>query len=77
MLRRAVGLYVLAGVIRRDARAGPDGGIRMYSLSIIVTLIGALALAGCSDGAKESKEVRKESPGLRDQRATRVLLAPP
>jgi hypothetical protein len=49
----------------------------MYSLSIIVTLIGALALAGCSDGAKESKEVRKESPGLRDQRATRVLLAPP
>jgi hypothetical protein len=61
MLRRAVGLYVLAGV-RRDARAGPDGGIRMYSLSIIVTLIGALALAGCSDGAKESKGEKGE-PG--------------
>ena len=27
----------------------------MYRLSMIVTLVGALALAGCSDGAKESK----------------------
>jgi hypothetical protein len=34
----------------------------MYSLSIIVTLIGALALAGCSDGAKESKGEKGE-PG--------------
>jgi hypothetical protein len=75
MLRRAVGLYILAGVTRRDARAGPDGGIRMYGLSTIVTLVGALALAGCSDSAKESKG-EKGGPDLRDQRASRVLLAP-
>jgi hypothetical protein len=34
----------------------------MHGLSIIVTLIGALALAGCSDGAKESKGEKGE-PG--------------
>ena len=34
----------------------------MYGLSIVVTLIGALALAGCSDGAKESKGEKGE-PG--------------
>ena len=34
----------------------------MYRLSMIVTLVGALALAGCSDGAKESKGEKGE-PG--------------
>jgi len=47
----------------------------MYRLSMIVTLVGALALAGCSDGAKESKGEKGE-PGPRDQRATRVPPAP-
>jgi hypothetical protein len=47
----------------------------MYGLSMIVTLVGALALAGCSDSAKESKGEKGE-PGLRDQRAIRVLQAP-
>jgi hypothetical protein len=34
----------------------------MYGLSTIVTLVGALALAGCSDSAKESKGEKGE-PG--------------
>ena len=34
----------------------------MYRLSMIVMLVGALALAGCSDGAKESKG-EKGDPG--------------
>ena len=45
----------------------------MYRLSIVVTLVGALALAGCSDGAKESKGEKGE-PGQGDPGAAGTTL---
>ena len=44
----------------------------MRGLWIPVTLIGALAVAGCSD-PQRSPRARRAIPGLQDQRAIRAL----
>ena len=45
----------------------------MRDLWIPVTLIGALALAGCSDPPSKSPKGRRAIPGLQDQRVIRAL----
>ena len=46
----------------------------MRGLWIPLTLMGALALAGCSDPPPKSPKARRAIPVLQDQRVIRVLL---
>ena len=46
----------------------------MRGLWIPITLVGALALAGCSDPPQKSPKARRAIPGLQDQRVIRALL---